>query len=75
MAPLAYSVLVSALLMLSISYSVDSLSLNHYDNTCPNLKYVVESAVKKAMSNDKTSILQMANDAKGKKTEFIYEIR
>ncbi|PON73428.1 Peroxidase [Parasponia andersonii] len=40
--------------MLSISYSVASLSLNHCDNTCPHLDCVVESAVKTAMSNDKT---------------------
>ncbi|PON93948.1 Peroxidase [Trema orientale] len=53
MATTAYS-LVSALLMLSISSSVSSLSLNYYDDTCPHLEYAVASAVKKAVSNDKT---------------------
>lgn len=54
MAAIAYSLVVSALFMLSISYSVNSLSLNYYDDTCPHLEYIVSSAVKKALSNDKT---------------------
>ncbi|KAF4360911.1 hypothetical protein G4B88_000542 [Cannabis sativa] len=54
MATLAYSLLVFALLTLSISSAVNSLSLNYYDDTCPHVEYVVANAVKKAMSNDKT---------------------
>lgn len=53
MAAITYSI-VSALLTLSFSSAVNSLSLNYYDDTCPHLEYAVNSAVKKAISNDKT---------------------
>lgn len=49
------SLLVSSiLLLLSISLSVNALSSNYYDHTCPQLESIVTHAVKQAMSNDKT---------------------
>lgn len=49
------SLLVSSiLLLLSISLSVNALSSNYYDYTCPQLESIVTHAVKQAMSNDKT---------------------
>ncbi|KAH7523477.1 peroxidase 64 [Ziziphus jujuba] len=49
------STLSFALLMLSISSAAsNALSLNYYDETCPQLEYAVTKAVKKAISNDKT---------------------
>ncbi|KAE8057290.1 hypothetical protein FH972_013994 [Carpinus fangiana] len=43
-----------ALFILFISSSVSSLSSNYYDKTCPHLESAVTSAVKTALSNDKT---------------------
>ncbi|KAK9270841.1 hypothetical protein L1049_026427 [Liquidambar formosana] len=46
--------LMFALLMLTFSFPVNSLSLNYYDQTCPKAESAVTNAVKKAMMNDKT---------------------
>ncbi|KAF3969436.1 hypothetical protein ACB098_01G121900 [Castanea mollissima] len=43
-----------ALLILFSSSSVNALSLNYYDKTCPRLESTITSAVKNAMINDKT---------------------
>ncbi|KAL4282656.1 hypothetical protein GQ457_16G012830 [Hibiscus cannabinus] len=42
------------LFMFPISSHVRALSSNYYDHTCPHLESTVASAVKKAISNDKT---------------------
>ncbi|CAN0871929.1 Peroxidase 64 [Linum grandiflorum] len=42
------------LIIFTISSSVNSLSPNYYDKTCPNLESAVTNAVRKAMSNDRT---------------------
>ncbi|MBA0776976.1 hypothetical protein Gotri_005043 [Gossypium trilobum] len=42
------------LVMFPVPSPVRALSSNYYDHTCPHLESVVASAVKKAMSNDKT---------------------
>ncbi|KAA8528778.1 hypothetical protein F0562_036133 [Nyssa sinensis] len=47
--------LLSALILLSsVSSPVNSLSLNYYDQTCPNAESAITNAVKKGMMNDKT---------------------
>ncbi|KAL4650261.1 hypothetical protein ACB092_01G074800 [Castanea dentata] len=43
-----------ALSILFISSSVNALSLNYYDKTCPHLESTVTSAVKNGIVNDKT---------------------
>lgn len=48
------AVVTIALFLLSISSSAYALSVNHYDETCPQLESTVASAVKKAMKNDRT---------------------
>ncbi|TYH64682.1 hypothetical protein ES332_D06G002800v1 [Gossypium tomentosum] len=42
------------LVMFPVPSPVRALSSNYYDHTCPHLESIVASAVKKAMSNDKT---------------------
>ncbi|XP_021284676.1 peroxidase 64 [Herrania umbratica] len=46
--------LAFVILMFSVSSPVRALSSNYYDHTCPQLESIVTSAVKKAMSNDRT---------------------
>ena len=43
-----------ALSILFISSSVNALSLNYYDKTCPHLESAVTDAVKNGIVNDKT---------------------
>jgi peroxidase len=43
-----------ALFILFVSSYVNALSSNYYDKTCPHLESTVTSAVKIAMTNDKT---------------------
>ncbi|KAL5557819.1 hypothetical protein UlMin_034030 [Ulmus minor] len=45
--------LIFSILILSISFA-NSLSLNYYDHTCPQLEHAVKNAVKQAISNDRT---------------------
>lgn len=46
---------VFALLMYSpIVLTVNALSFNYYDQTCPKAESAITSAVKKAMMNDQT---------------------
>ncbi|XP_077231317.1 peroxidase 64-like [Tasmannia lanceolata] len=46
--------LCSLLIIFSISYLVDSLSLNYYDQTCPKAESTITNVVKQAMMADKT---------------------
>ncbi|XP_041019669.1 peroxidase 64-like [Juglans microcarpa x Juglans regia] len=48
------AIVAVALFILFISSSVNALSLNYYDKTCPRLDSTVTTAVKKAIKNDKT---------------------
>ncbi|KAG2698278.1 hypothetical protein I3760_07G143800 [Carya illinoinensis] len=48
------AIVAVALFILFISSSVNALSLNYYDKTCPRLESTVTTAVQKAMKNDKT---------------------
>lgn len=46
------AILVFAVLVSSGSLSVDALSLNYYDQTCPKAESTITSAIKKAIAND-----------------------
>ncbi|XP_065625328.1 peroxidase 64 [Quercus suber] len=48
------AILVALALFILFSSSVNALSLNYYDKTCPRLESTITSAVKNAMINDKT---------------------
>ncbi|XP_030955665.1 peroxidase 64-like [Quercus lobata] len=48
------AILVALALFIPFSSSVNALSLNYYDKTCPRLESTITSAVKNAMINDKT---------------------
>ncbi|KAK4601012.1 hypothetical protein RGQ29_010552 [Quercus rubra] len=48
------AILVALALFILFSSSVNALSLNYYDKTCPRLESTITSAVKNAMTNDKT---------------------
>jgi peroxidase len=43
-----------SLLIFCILRAGNGLSLNYYDNTCPNYEATVTAAVKQAMATDKT---------------------
>ncbi|KAJ7966907.1 Peroxidase [Quillaja saponaria] len=51
---MAATLAFTLLLLSTISCLANALSSNYYDHTCPRLEYTVNSAVKKAMMNDKT---------------------
>ncbi|KAL5727307.1 peroxidase [Ranunculus cassubicifolius] len=51
---MAAIVYIVCLFAFSFSSLGEALSLNYYDKTCPNAEAVITSAVKKAMSSDRT---------------------
>ena len=48
------AILVALALFILFSSSVNALSLNYYDKTCPHLESAVTDAVKNGIVNDKT---------------------
>lgn len=51
---LAIRVALCLVLILSFSYRGNALSLNYYDQTCPNVESIITAAMTNAVAKDKT---------------------